>query len=534
MRNIAASLLACERAVVAPIVALSLVGLIAAGGIAFDYARLASMDTELQQAADQAAVAAVTQLDRSDDSITHATSAIQDGTAANRLAANLTKFANDSDGAAVELDAIIFCSEFDDSVADTAAACDETTDANEARYVWVKTSLRTANYALTPIVGALAGTSHAEAVAGVESSICHIAPLFVCTDDEDFPSDADIGRGLLMKTGAKNSWFPGNYGYLDFGPGNPGVIDALLGHGLNGCQPIDESNTQPGNKNATDAINTRFDVYAGTGSTKDPAICTDLSDGGSCPDRNTGKDLTMEMTYGIQQKTSLPVPTRPKCGLAATPKTGNPNPSVSYAPFVLNSNVKGMPRDTCHYSGGCAGGNFGDKIWNGAAYMADNHPGVLLADVPHTGTTPTRYEVYHWELAHYNDADVTKRTLEPREVGTINPPTTKVTGANTTYTFKLQCALPQPKAAKGAAADERRILPVLAAKCDGLNGASDLDDFQSLRVFNVFLTEPSMQRTIPGTTDDKEIYGEVVGPATTLESGSGFQYYSRNRPYLVR
>jgi hypothetical protein len=43
-----------------------------------------------------------------------------------------------------------------------------------------------------------------------------------------------------------------------------------------------------------------------------------------------------------------------------------------------------------------------------------------------------------------------------------------------------------------------------------------------------------MTRSTPGTTDDKEIYGEVVGPATTLESGSGFQYYSRNRPYLVR
>jgi Flp pilus assembly protein TadG len=515
-------------------VALSLVGLIAAGGIAFDYARLATMDTELQQAADQAALAAVTQLDRSDDSIDLATAAIQDGTGSNRLAANLTKFANDSEGTAVELDSIVFCSDFDDSVADTDAACDETTDANEARYVWVKTSLRTANYALTPIAGALAGTSHAEAVAGVESSICHIAPLFVCTDDEEFPADDDIGRGLVMKTGAKNSWFPGNYGYLDFGPGNPGVVEALLGHGLNGCQPIDESNTQPGNKNATDAINTRFDVYGGTGATKDPAICTDLADGGSCPDRNSGKDLTMTLTYAIQQKTSDPAPTRPKCGIAATPKSGNPNPSAAYTPFALNSNAKGMPRDSCHYAGNCTDGNFGDKIWNATAYMTANHPGVALADVPHAGTSPTRYEVYHWELLHYNDADVTKRTLEPREVGPINPPTTKVNGANTTYTYTMHCAFPQPREAKGAAEGERRILPVLAAKCEGLNGASDLDAFQSLRVFNVFLTEPSMNRSSPGTTDDKEIYGEIVGPATTIESGSGFQYYSRNRPYLVR
>jgi len=43
--------------------------LIAAGGIAFDYARLAAMDTELQQAADQAALAAVTQLDGPADNV---------------------------------------------------------------------------------------------------------------------------------------------------------------------------------------------------------------------------------------------------------------------------------------------------------------------------------------------------------------------------------------------------------------------------------------------------------------------------------
>ena len=53
-----------EGGAVAPIVALSLFGLIAAGGLAFDYARLAAMDTELQTAADQAALAAATQLDR--------------------------------------------------------------------------------------------------------------------------------------------------------------------------------------------------------------------------------------------------------------------------------------------------------------------------------------------------------------------------------------------------------------------------------------------------------------------------------------
>ena len=65
-----------DRAAVAPLTAMSLFALIAAGGVAFDYARLAAMDTELQQAADQAALAAATQLDRADGAQARAATAI--------------------------------------------------------------------------------------------------------------------------------------------------------------------------------------------------------------------------------------------------------------------------------------------------------------------------------------------------------------------------------------------------------------------------------------------------------------------------
>ncbi len=52
-----------ESGAIAPTFALSLFALVAVGGIGFDYARLAAMDSELQNAADQAALAAVGQLD---------------------------------------------------------------------------------------------------------------------------------------------------------------------------------------------------------------------------------------------------------------------------------------------------------------------------------------------------------------------------------------------------------------------------------------------------------------------------------------
>src|SRR5690242_5049598 len=73
---------------VAPTVALSLVALIAAGGIAFDYAHMAALDTELQNAADQAALAAASQLDGGDQACERAVSAAQN------MVANQTKMSN--------------------------------------------------------------------------------------------------------------------------------------------------------------------------------------------------------------------------------------------------------------------------------------------------------------------------------------------------------------------------------------------------------------------------------------------------------
>ena len=511
---------------VAPTIALSMVGLIAAGGIAFDYAHLVTMDTELQQAADQAALAAATQLDRDEGSRDRAVAAIDDGTAANRLARNLTRFSNDGAGAAVEIDSVIFCSSFNDGVADTDAACEETTDDAEARFVIVRTSLRTANYTLTPVVGAISGTSRAEAVAGVETAICNVAPLFICTEDDSFPDEDDIGMGMVLRPGGGNAWAAGNYGLLDFNPsgaqGNPASIEALLGNGLNGCLATPEVDTQTGVGNVTDAINTRFDHYAGNPATDDPAVC-DLSSGSGCPSENTGKDLTLTMTY--TKSTARTVTTAPAddqiCGA-----TGG---TISYADaFVENTAATGFPRDTCHY-GSCAENPFGDKIWDAAAYMAANHPGVDVADVPSEAELPTRYEVYLWEL---EDKDA---RLAPQQIGTTEIDSKNGPQQTTIWTYTKTCTFSEPKLASAAypAQKDRRILPIIAADCDALNGHGSVEeDFRLIRVFDVFLTQPSLPRN--AAQEANEIYAEVIGPAQPFESGSGLQYYTRNRPYLLR
>ncbi|MCL6684504.1 pilus assembly protein TadG-related protein [Sphingomonas alba] len=512
---------------VAPTVALSLFALIGAGGIAFDYAHLAAMDTELQQAADQAALAAATQLDRSTGARARAAAVIQTpGT--NRLAANITKFANDDSdsGTSVEIASVTFCKTFDDGVANTATACTAPKDDTDSVFVVVTTELRTANYALTPVVAAFSGTISATAVAGVQSSVCNIAPIFVCTDNMDFPTDADIGKGLLMKTGSGNSWVPGNYGLLDFsanggGGGNTGVIDALLGHGLNGCLANDAVTTEPGNKNVTDAINTRMDVYAGSPATKNPSICVANSDGTGCPAANTGKDMVITLTATANNSTSSTPPAAKTC--PTDPKTVTP--AVAFQ--ESKSPIKGFNRDNCHYSGTC--GNFGNGVWDYSGYMAANHPGVDTSSVPHAGTTPTRYEVYKWELGD------STRTDPKSFVTTVS---TQRNNGRWDHTVTTQCTYNRPVfgTSNYTAQKDRRLLPVVAANCDLLNGKGSIGaDFKIVRVFDVFVTEPSLNRTsYPGPSDEKEIYGEVVGPAKTFAGTSGFQYYARSKPYLVR
>jgi Flp pilus assembly protein TadG len=518
---------------VAPTVALSLVGLIAAGGLAFDYARLAAMDTELQQAADQAALAAATQLDRTEGSQDRAEAAIQDGTAANRLAANLTRFSNDEAGAGVEIVGISFCSAFDDSVADTDAACTDATGDEDSRFVIVTTALRTANYALTPIVGAFSATSEARAVAGVESSICNVAPLLVCVPDNDFPTDEDVGKGLLLKP---LDGVSGNYGLLDFGNGQRAVTDALMGFGLSGCQSTDDNETEPGTKEpVTDAVNTRLDVYAQNNpdvwNQRTGAKC-DGTTGHGCPAPNTTKDMVLRFVETIRNQTTQPTPTA-SCPADPT--------SLTKVPELVESSprVEGYDRDNCFYNanhscGTGLAGNIGDGEWDRQGYFDRFHGGDMSGAAAFAMKAPedlTRYDVYKWELDN-KAARLARKTIvsmtasEPDRQGRRD------------YTFTTQCTYPQPVYGTSDYQEQkdRRVLPVVAADCSKLKGKGQAyEDYVILRVFDVFLTEPSLDRTRNGVkvTDNKEIFAEVIGPAQTFEA-SGFQYYSRNRPYLIR
>jgi Flp pilus assembly protein TadG len=501
---------------VAPTIAISLFALVAMGGVAWDYARLASMDSELQNAADQAALAAASQLDGQTGAVDRATAAAQG------LIANQTLMANDShaDGLSVTIPTVVFYTTKADAEADTNGFTDTARFA-EAKFVRVAVEPREAFYALTPIVNAFSsGDIGAEAVAGLGSAICKTPPVMICnpaeplsnTDTElDFDANGLKGVGLKLITGDADA--PGNFGFLETGFGS-GAADLARALGYNAppgdCAPTNGVETKPGmNAVVMNAINTRFDVYE-NGANTCPA-------GGTCsPSRNTRKDLV---------KTGAP---SGNCG-------GWQEADNSYRPATTTPltsgypDIMGHPRDLCHAvsdDGTCtyAGltpSKVGNGVWDRDAYFKVNYGWADQATwTAQTGlsSSATRYEVYTWELAHTSTADK------------LQGPFSSKTG----YSYPV-CTIPgiTPNA---TTVDRRRIsAAVLNCKALGLTGHESGQPV--LKWIDMFLVEPSFDRGSGPSkrTDKKDVYVEVIGETNTGAAGqTAGQVVKRDVPYLIK
>lgn len=511
---------------VAATYALALIPIIALAGLAFDYTRLAGMDTELQNAADQAALAGATQLDRQPGAMTRAINAIQGG-----LVENSTLFANDSADQTVDITdvtQIVFYSNKADAEAGTGGFTDTTRYA-EAAFVQVTVDTRAANYALTPIVGAVSGSINAEAVAGLGSAVCRVPPLMVCNPEEpgtptgETPFDADAyeGQGLLAKPGGGGKWTPGNYGYLDIGPnGATGVRQALGWDGppgecisQSGVDTIDVD-TQTGNiASGPQAINTRFDVYGTQG-------CVS---GGTCsPAENTRKDL--------MRKTSVAASTT-TCDIAKDQweePTNAYHPTNTTTPYAGTIDSMGHPRNVCHAledgaTGNCKNNPFGGgTLWDRSAYFR-THYGASFdwANTTGLGSNVTRYKTYLYELD--NKATALADTT--------------ATHSGETYTTKNQAVCGQTFGWNpGSTGGDRRVMSVAVINCNLHDVKGNSKGVPVQTWMDVFLVQPSYDRGQAGKwTSKDEIYVEIIGETDINNSGTvGGPLIRRDQPYLVK
>jgi Flp pilus assembly protein TadG len=524
MRSLAKCLWSDQSGAIAAVYALALPALIAAGGIAFDYARLAAMDTELQQAADQAALAAVTQLDQGSTSCTRAVAA------ARSLITNRTLFANDGNAAGLNVaiadqtensgcgngttDKIKFYSAYSSATSNTV-----TIDPLEAKFVSVTVNSRKAVYALTPIVALLdSGDMAGTAVAGLGSAICKVPPVMICNpaepegnEDVDFPFNLAAGTGLKLVTGDADA--PGNFGWLDTGfdtgNGTPELASSLGYDSPPGdCSPIDGVDLKTGLRPVVmDALNTRFDVSAAGGNT--------CRAGGTCsPSRNVRKDLVRQNQCNT--------------GGSGWGESSNPYRPTSTTPLSSGyPDIMGHPRDICHAvsnDGVCGPGGtasrVGNGIWDRDAYFRVNY-GWTSESAWMTATglpaNVTRYKVYEWEIANPGTSDMVQN----------------VGGSKTGHSAPV-CRTPGITPG-GTNVDRRRIsAAVLNCEARELNGAET--GVTVLEWVDLFLVEPSIQRRRGSTvvTEVGDVYAEVIGITGSGSAGSTTgQVVRRDKPYLL-
>jgi Flp pilus assembly protein TadG len=515
---------------VAPTVGLSIFALIAAGGIAFDYARLASMDTELQNAADQAALAAASQLDGNTGACARAAAAARD------LLSNQTLFANESgsnraitvaDEATCDATGNVQFYQSYDRVNDIFGAA-ATTDAT-AHVVLVRVNPRQSFYALTPVVGAFSsGNIFAEAVAELGSAICKVPPVMMCNPAEP-ESNTDInydfnaveGQGLRLVIGDPDA--PGNFGFLRTDAAGAQQVAKEVGYDNPpaGCLQTNGVDTEPGNMiSVRAALNTRFDISE-NGATTCPA-------GGVCSSsRNSRKDLVKTDADGCALGNN---------GWREGPSPYRPTDPVNPLPGGSDPTSMGFPRDICHavsLTGSCSGGIIGNGNWDIDAFFRVNYNwdrtqwmtntsdengnplAATAADVPNV----SRYDVYMWEMR--NPAT----TIDtPRTVSGTSPAMKSFSSPICRGSITPSSTVP----------DRRRIsVAVINCNAQNLNGAET--NVQVRKWVDVFLVEPAIARGNGPTqrSTNGDIYVEVIGVTSTGGSANN-TVTRRDVPYLIR
>ena len=539
-----------ESAAIAPLYAIGIFTLVGIAGVGFDYARMMSLQSELQNAADQAALAGASQLDGQSGACARAALAVREFTT------NNTRVSNDGGGAGTDFGT-------------TTTTCDPTanivfyadkgkttvvTGTNDAaaRYIEVFVSPRSVTFSLTPLVDMFSsGNMTGVALAGLGSAICKVPPVMMCnpaeSTDPDFTISNYVGKGIRLvanvngKNGAgedpdeePGSYGPGVFGYLETDAGNGAINTAkTLGRPTppGDCVAIDGADVKPGQQvSVLDALNVRFGIYA-NGLNQ---VCD--NDLGQCPPSANGTiDLVRVVAPGGSGGSCAIGPG----GFEPGPRPYRPTSSTASID-PTNIQPMGYPRDKCHavsLAGSCTGnGNarIGNGDWDRAAYYATNALGTMPSswsnyDYPElTGrTTPTRYQQYRWEYDNRSTGKMNRRTFTHTypQGGTTKTDTYEKPGA----------PFCQAPGIAPTAKPDRRILSVAVINCNAESVGASTTDAEIKKFVDVFLVEPTARRTDgSGTryTNNSDVYVEVVG-ATRVGGGATGSEVRRDIPYLI-
>jgi hypothetical protein len=364
IRRLLGELWRSERGSTVTYVALTLPVLFGAAALTIDLGRGLTLNTELQQAADAAALAGAAELNGQTGARSRATTAAQGA-----FGTNSQTYA--SGGGAVTISAITFLSSIGATDPPllppngTAAGDVAATSDADAAFIKVQATQRSVATTFINVTARLipgapnesAITTTAFAVAGFKQFACTDFALLICAPTGGITLTSGI-QVDAKEHGA--SWTPGAFG-LVVGPGGQGaaagaryLASASAGNGS--CRP---SSFQVQNGSVTSeytGLNTRFDLY-GSPHFNSPQDKTTYP-----PARNVTKGYTVSGKAVCNQQ---------------------PDPT----------HAKALPRDSC-FPNSCPNGRFGNGSWDRAGYWAVNHGTTLPAAL----TSASRYATYRYEI----------------------------------------------------------------------------------------------------------------------------------------
>jgi Flp pilus assembly protein TadG len=471
-----------------------------------DGGRIFVLHSQLQDAADAAALAGAAELNGQSDAITRAQSAINNTGAL--VTQNYQTFGTGSSLISITSIAYLAALPSSDATAITSAnilctgaptlSCNSTTDPAQARFVRVITETRSTTNTFARYLGAGATTStRASAVAGLDNVVCGITPMFICNPYEgvdtltNLLADPVYGpkvrqRTMLLKPqSGSNAWGPGNFGLLSaidaLGTGANGVRNAFAA--LTPGQCYRQTAVKTGNNTGpvNDGINVRFDIY------KSPLSTSTTIAGNPIPP-------AMNVTKGLFKANT------------ACPNTSQLNSDTAHA--------LPLKHDTCIDSSSCSptsptptafatGGVVGDGVWDFDSYWAVNHPGLTKPTSSWQGlpansaspwsnsNLPSRYQVYRWEI---DNSHIPNNFAAGYENG--NP---------ACYTGTVNDS------------PDRRVLFVAVFNCSalGLHGSMGGAQQPAIEFVKVFVTE-----SMDVSGSNTNMYGEIIDKVV-LGNGGG-------------
>ena len=258
------------------------------GALSIDLNRLYVLRSEMQNAADAAAIAAAMELNGDFGAQSRATAA------ARNLLQHNGRFAEVAELLGGNIGLEFYCAigaKYDPEPADIDIWCSNPYDAdgksvatNDAETHYVRVNLTPTDgsdaYSMQliflPVLEALLADAddrvflNATAVGGRSFYMCNYPPMMLCNPFEgttlDFDEEMDSGDQIVLKQQGSNTWAPGNFSFLEpdneSGGGAPEVSAFLADEGNMGCKaPIVTTKTGAMTNQTMAGINTRFDIY---------------------------------------------------------------------------------------------------------------------------------------------------------------------------------------------------------------------------------------------------------------------------------